>query len=62
MHLLRRVEKFLRTHDIPPTRFGREAVRDPRLVLDMRRGREPGVRMTRRVEHFMNIYGGGQPQ
>jgi hypothetical protein len=61
MHLLRRIERFLKETGMPPTRFGREAVRDPRLVLDMRNGREPGPRMERRVEHFMNIYlNGGQ--
>jgi hypothetical protein len=38
-----------------PTRFGRNSVRDPRLVFDMRNGREPGPRMVKRVEHFMNI-------
>jgi hypothetical protein len=38
-----------------PTRFGRDAVRDPRLVFDMRLGREPTARMTERIEHFMNI-------
>lgn len=54
MHLLRRIEIFIRKYNIPPTRFGREAVRDPRLVLDMRKGREPGQRMKMRVEHFMN--------
>jgi hypothetical protein len=56
MHLLRTIERFLKETGMPPTRFGREAVRDPRLVLDMRNGREPGDRMKRRVEHFMNIY------
>ena len=54
--LLREVEKFLRENGIPATRFGRESVRDPRLVFDLRRGREPGTRMKRRVEHFMNTY------
>ncbi|AJR24468.1 MULTISPECIES: hypothetical protein [Sphingobium] len=54
--LLREVEKFLRENGIPATRFGRESVRDPRLVFDLRRGREPGMRMKRRVEHFMNTY------
>lgn len=39
-----------------PTRFGRASVRDPRLVFDMRNGREPGYRMIKRVEHFMNEY------
>ncbi|WP_176592641.1 hypothetical protein [Sphingobium sp. EM0848] len=54
--LLRAVEKFLRENGIPATRFGRDSVRDPRLVFDLRRGREPGARMKRRVEHFMNEY------
>ncbi|QDC38901.1 hypothetical protein [Sphingobium fuliginis] len=54
--LLREVEKFLRENGITATRFGRESVRDPRLVFDLRRGREPGMRMKRRVEHFMNTY------
>ncbi|PZU58842.1 MAG: hypothetical protein DI547_08680 [Sphingobium sp.] len=54
--LLRTIERFLKETGMPPTRFGRAAVRDPRLVLDMRNGREPGERMTRRVEHFMNTY------
>ncbi len=62
MTLLRNVERFLREHDITATRFGRDAVRDPRLVLDMRRGREPGERMKCRVEHFMNNYREGAAQ
>jgi len=54
--ILRAIEKFLREHDIAPTRFGRECARDPRLVFDLRRGREPGQRVTQRMEHFMNTY------
>jgi 2,4-dienoyl-CoA reductase-like NADH-dependent reductase (Old Yellow Enzyme family) len=54
--LLPMVEKFLREHDVPATRFGRESVRDPRLVFDLRQGRTPGDRLRRRVEHFMNTY------
>ena len=54
--LLRAVEKFLRENGIAPTRFGRESVRDPRLVFDLRQGREPGERIKRRIEHFMNTY------
>jgi hypothetical protein len=56
MHLLRTIEIFMKETGIAPTRFGRDAVRDPRLVHDLRLGREPGERMRRRVEHFMNIY------
>ncbi|RVQ65499.1 hypothetical protein EKN06_13270 [Croceicoccus ponticola] len=52
--LLREVEKFLRRTGMPATKFGRLAVSDPRLVLDLRNGREPRRRMMMRVEHFMN--------
>lgn len=52
--LLYHIERFLREHTMPPTRFGRLAVSDPRFVLDLRRGREPGNRVRCRVEHFMN--------
>ena len=58
MTTLRSIEQFLRRTGIPATRFGREAVRDPRLVHDLRNGREPTERMRRRIEHFMNIYDG----
>jgi len=54
--LLRTIERFLRESGLSPTRFGRECVSDPRLVFDLRNGREPGARMTRRIEHFMNTY------
>lgn len=54
--LLRMIEQFLREFQMPPTRFGRECARDPRLVFDLRLGREPGDRVRRRVEHFMNNY------
>ncbi|HUD90549.1 hypothetical protein [Sphingobium sp.] len=56
MPLLVTIEKFLRRHAMPPTKFGRECARDPRLVFDLRNGREPGPRVQRRIEHFMNSY------
>lgn len=49
MQLLRRVETYLKRSGTPATRFGREAVRDPRFVFDLRKGREPGRRVSRRV-------------
>ena len=49
MHLLRRIETYMRRNKMAATRFGREAVRDPRFVFDLRRGREPGPRIVRRV-------------
>ena len=54
--LIRKIEKFLRQHDMPPTKFGRLVAHDPRFVLDLRNGREPREITERRVEHFMNIY------
>ena len=39
--LIRHIEKFLRRHDMPATKFGRLAAHDPRFVLDLRMGREP---------------------
>ena len=54
--LIRKIEKFLRRHDMPATKFGRLAAQDPRFVLDLRLGRMPRSAMERRVEHFMNTY------
>lgn len=52
--LLKRIEHFLKESDMPPSVFGRAAVRDPRLVGDLRSGRVPGRQIICRVEHFMN--------
>ncbi len=49
MNLLMTVERHLRHRAIPPSRFGREAVGDPRFVFDLRRGREPRPAMAARV-------------
>ncbi len=55
MHLLSRVERFLRRSRTPATRFGREAVRDPRLVFDLRRGRQTGAKLSARVCDFLDV-------
>ena len=55
MHLLRDVEKFLKVSNTSATRFGREAMGDPRFVADLRNGREPGVRTINRVRAFLEI-------
>lgn len=59
MSILRKIESFLRDTGMAPTRFGRDAVRDPRLVFDMRNGREPSPKMIQKIEHFMNIFRNG---
>lgn len=53
VHLLREVEKYIRSQHIAPTRFGREAVGDPRFVFDLRRGREPRPTTVARVVEFL---------
>jgi 2,4-dienoyl-CoA reductase-like NADH-dependent reductase (Old Yellow Enzyme family) len=55
MTLLRRIEAFLRSTDTPATRFGREAVRDPRFVFDLRLGREPRPETEAKVRAFLAI-------
>ena len=54
--LIRDIEKFLAATGLPATKFGRLAAADPRLVHDLRRGREPRKRLEQRLEHFMNTY------
>jgi hypothetical protein len=54
MHLLYRIERHLRASRTPPTRFGREAVHDPRFVFDLRLGREPGPEVTSRVAAYLD--------
>ena len=56
MSTLCSIERFLSKTGMAPTRFGRLSARDPRLVFDLRLGREPTARMRRRLEHFMNNY------
>lgn len=53
--LLMTVEHFLRQTNMPPSLFGRRALRDPSFVSDLRRGRSVGNSVRCRVEHFMNI-------
>lgn len=53
MAILSKVERYLRDHHLPQTKFGRLAVGDPRLVGDMRNGRELRPGTQARVEAFM---------
>lgn len=51
--LLIEIDRYRRATGMKETRFGRLAAGDPRLVHDLRRGREPGERLRRRVRAFM---------
>ena len=56
MHINRKIERFLRQHDMAPTTFGRRVARDPRLVLDMRNGRCLRPAMVLKAEAFMAAF------
>lgn len=49
MTLLMAVERHLRANAVSASRFGRQVSGDPRLVFDLRRGREPRPAMAARV-------------
>ena len=51
--LLAQVEAHLKRRRMPPSRFGREAVGDPKFVFDLRRGRTVGDRTARRVIDYI---------
>lgn len=57
MDMLPRIERHLERTGMPVTLFGRLVARDPRLVLDMRRGRQPGPQMRGRIEAFITARG-----
>lgn len=47
------VSHYLRKHKIPPSRFGREAVNDPRFVTDLFHGRIAREATAARVRAFI---------
>jgi hypothetical protein len=52
--LLRRIERYLRSSRTSPTCFGRECARDPQLVFDLRRGREPRRDLRRKIHAYLD--------
>ncbi len=54
MDLRRRIELYLRRTHIAPTRFGREAINDPRLIADMRNGRELRETTAARIHAWLD--------
>lgn len=55
MNLLRDIEVYIRRHESTPARFGRDAVRDPRFVFDLRNGREPRAATEARVRAYLEL-------
>jgi hypothetical protein len=55
--LLRAIELYLERTGTPPTRFGREAMGDPRIVQDLRRGRQLRATTAARLRTYLNQSG-----
>lgn len=53
MTLLWMIETHLYRTATPPSRFGRNALNDPRLVRDLRHGRMPGADTERRLRAYI---------
>lgn len=60
MHLLSTIEHYLKASGTRPTRFGREAIGDPSLVSDLRRGREPRPRTIARIVAHLDAVRAGR--
>jgi 2,4-dienoyl-CoA reductase-like NADH-dependent reductase (Old Yellow Enzyme family) len=56
--LLHKVEEHIKRRRMPPTRFGREAVGDPRFVFDLRAGREPRSATVDKVNRYIDRFPG----
>ncbi len=54
MDLLLKVERFLQEAEMAPTTFGKEAMRDPNFVRNLRNGLDPRSSTIRRVEEYMD--------
>ena len=55
--ILREIEQFLRTTGMAPATFGKNAIRDPRFVTDLRRyGRTPRPETVKRLQAYMEGY------
>jgi len=49
----RKIENYLKRKGMSATEFGCRVARDPRLVHDLRRGRELGPRMVAPIDAFI---------
>lgn len=53
MSVLHKIELYLRETRMPQTKFGRLAINDPRLVGDLRNGRELRHGTRARIDAFL---------
>ncbi|MEP9402816.1 hypothetical protein [Sphingomonas sp. VNH70] len=55
--ILHQISQYLQATGMSETRFGRRAVGDPRLIGDLRNGRQPRRAMVARIEAFIERAG-----
>jgi 2,4-dienoyl-CoA reductase-like NADH-dependent reductase (Old Yellow Enzyme family) len=58
MTLFREIEQFCRKNNMTVSRFGREAMHDPRFVFELRNGTEPRPKTIAKVQEFMRGFTG----
>lgn len=51
--VLLEIERWIKARGMPPTRFGKQSVGDPKLVFDLRSGRDPSSKVAARIRAFM---------
>ncbi|OYZ12590.1 MAG: hypothetical protein B7Y36_03580 [Novosphingobium sp. 28-62-57] len=54
MDLLEQIEAYLVQSHVPPSRFGRLAAGDPRLVADLKSGRRLRQQTEARLRSYLN--------
>lgn len=50
------VEAFLTRTSMSAAAFGKDALNDPSFVLDLRRGRKPGLGSVDKVHEFIRVH------
>ena len=54
MIVLTRIERYLLLTRVSASTFGREAVGDPNLVFELRRGRRAGAGIEARIDAYLS--------
>lgn len=51
--LLAKVERFLKRSNMSAAKLGKLALKDPRFVYQLRKGRDPGWKTQQKIEQFI---------
>lgn len=56
--MLKEIDAFLRRTGMPPATLGRAALGDPRLVFDLRKGRNLRLSTVKKIREFISANNG----